>query len=489
MRRASLIVLFSVSLLAGLPAKTQTLKVDVLLQEVTSTVTDSDGMLVKDLRPEDFIVEVDGTPQKIEHFTHGDKVPLSLGLVLDTSRSMETSMAALKGAAEAFVTRMYPEDESFIVTFDMNAAVRQGFTHDPQRLLKALQTINVGGSTGLIRGLTQARKKMAQAENPKHAFIVISDGGDSFAGEPEIARFEEQLDGIDVLIYAVQIQDPGEVNTIEKVARRSALTNGVRSTPAAFRPDLARGLMESISTESAGKYFYIDATTVPGLLSRELSSTFEAIFTELRGQYSIGFYPRSDKAASSRVQVRTVNPAFNVRTSAPHSRQNVDTDADPYETALLTAESARRRGETAEALRTLEHATILNRSDPRAFRRLADLWASQGRFQQALETLNKLQSLGPLNGADHLVFGTALMGIGDASDALAHFAQSLKLAPENPKIYLQMYNAYMKLNQPADGLSILDEYLKRFRDDEGHDFAVERANELRPAVRSNGPSQ
>src|SRR6185295_18977995 len=133
----------------------------------------------------------------------------------------------------------------------------------------------------------------------------------------------------------------------------------------------------------------------------------------------------------------------------------------------------------------LEHATILNSSEPRAFRALAELRVAQRRFQQAMEALNKLQSLGPLNGADHLVFGAALLELGDAGDALAHFMQSLKLAADNPQIYLQIYSAYMSLNQPTEALAILDEYLKRFPEDPRRDFAVERANKLRAVSKPN----
>jgi VWFA-related protein len=480
MARWTFITILGFSLVAGLTATAQTLRVDVLLREVITTVTDSDGRLVTDLHPEDFIVELDGTPQKIEHFTHGKNVPLSIGLVLDTSRSMENTMTALKAAAESFVSGMHPEDESFIVTFDFKATLLQGFTHDPERLFNALQTVAAGGSTGLIRGITKARKNMAQAENPKRVLIVISDGGDSFSDEREVAGFQEQLDGIDVLIYPVQFQDLDETNTITKLAGHSRLTtDNLHGTPAGFRPDLAKRLMASIASESAGKYFYIKMTSLPNLLSRQLNDTFENIFTELRGQYSIGFYPGSDETASSRVRVRTLNPAYHVRTSAPHARPAAEADADPYETALLRADAEKRRGQGADAIRTLEHATILNSSDQRAFRALAQLYADQGRFTQALEVLNNLQSLGMLSGADHLIFGNVLLQLGDTSDAQVHFLQSLHQAPENPQVYFQLYKVYMNLNQPANALAILDQYLDRFPEDAGRDYAVERANKLR----------
>jgi tetratricopeptide (TPR) repeat protein len=174
-----------------------------------------------------------------------------------------------------------------------------------------------------------------------------------------------------------------------------------------------------------------------------------------------------------------VNPAYHVRTSAPHSPTPTEADADPYETALLRAVAEKRRGQTADAMRTLERATILSSSDPRAFRALAQLYADQGRFTQALEVLNNLLSLGTLNGADHLIFGNVLLQLGDNSDAQVHFVQSLQQAPENPQVYLQLYNVYMNLNQAANALAILDQYLNRFPEDPGRDSAIERAKKLR----------
>jgi tetratricopeptide (TPR) repeat protein len=130
-------------------------------------------------------------------------------------------------------------------------------------------------------------------------------------------------------------------------------------------------------------------------------------------------------------------------------------------------------------MRSLEHATIIKPSDPRAFRSLAALYAEQARFPQALEILNTLQSLGPLNGSDHLIFGNVLLQLGDTSDAQSHLLQSLQQTPENPPVYLDLYNVYMKLNQPANALAILEQYLNRFPDDPGRDAAIERANKLR----------
>src|SRR5579862_1637455 len=77
----------------------QTIRVDVLLQQVTATVTDSDGHLVTHLRPEDFVIELDGIRQQITHFSADDNLAFSVGLVLDRSYSMKPIIVAAQSAA------------------------------------------------------------------------------------------------------------------------------------------------------------------------------------------------------------------------------------------------------------------------------------------------------------------------------------------------------------------------------------------------------
>src|SRR5438309_1373084 len=72
----------------------QTIRVDVLLQRIVATVTDAEGRFVSNLRPDDFIIEVDGVSQTMVHFTQDAETPISLGFVIDTSRSMKFATPA-----------------------------------------------------------------------------------------------------------------------------------------------------------------------------------------------------------------------------------------------------------------------------------------------------------------------------------------------------------------------------------------------------------
>jgi Ca-activated chloride channel family protein len=478
------IILISVGLTLicqSAPEQAQTIKVNVSLQQVTATVTDDDGKLITDLKPEDFIVELGGTAQQIAHFTRDTDIPVSVGLVLDTSTSMEASVEAAKAAASTFIGGMHPRDESFLMTFDTAINVRQGFTHDSSKLFSALDAVSIGGATSLIGGVNEAAKKMEQASNRKHALIVISDGGDSRAAEAEVLKFHAEISGLETLIYAVQVQD---INLATAYAL-SAPPPNAKTLPlvtAAYRPDLAHKLMEAMADESGGRYFYIDVTAKRSEVAHELSDTFEEIFAELRAQYSIGFYPPSG-AEGIKVRVRTVNPNYHVRTSSPQLGPPESDDDNTYESALKTAEQSEQHEQYSQAIQALQHAAKLNDSDPRAFRMLGKMYVLTQDYRKAFDALNNLQSLTVLNGVDHFLFGLTLLGLDDAGAAQSHLIESILLMPEYPQTYLQLYTAYMKLNKPQDALTTLEDYLKRFPDDRDHALAIERANKLRTLLK------
>src|SRR5262245_29373912 len=131
--RACVIGLLILAAVLSLPAQ-ESLRVDVRLVNVTATVTDADGRYVNDLRIEDFALEEDGVPQKITHFTQDHEVPVSVGILLDTSGSMLARMQKATGAVEHFVRSIHRDDDIFLMTFTARPVVRQDFTSDRQRI-------------------------------------------------------------------------------------------------------------------------------------------------------------------------------------------------------------------------------------------------------------------------------------------------------------------------------------------------------------------
>jgi len=144
---------FTVSLLLmGLTLAAQTptaLRVDVRLVNVVATVTDSVGRHVSNLTADDFTVLEDGVPQKITHFTQDYDVPVSVGILLDTSGSMQGKMSAATEAVEHFLNRVHPDDDIFLMTFARTIKLEQDFTSDRRKLSRALNNITISGGTVL----------------------------------------------------------------------------------------------------------------------------------------------------------------------------------------------------------------------------------------------------------------------------------------------------------------------------------------------------
>jgi tetratricopeptide (TPR) repeat protein len=379
-----------------------------------------------------------------------------------------------------FITGLHPRDESFLMTFDNNPTIRQGFTHQPTKLFDALQNVSIGGGTALTESVTQAAQKMRQASNRKHALILISDGGDIFATRSNLHPFLKQIPEMETLIYSIHMVAANVTNAVTSHARATSTPTLPRNT-AAFQPELAAELMESIAKESGGRYFHIDLDDSPTETSRRLNRAFEEIFTELRAQYTIGFYPPA--RMSSATNLRTVNPDYRVRATPPQIGQPVITDDDPYETALKAAREDEQEGRLTAAIHELEHAAILSDSDPRAFRALGRLYVEEKQFSKAVESLNVLGSLTLLSGADHFILGTALLGLDDVSAALEQLTRSIALTPDNAQAYLALYTADMKLNKTSEALSVLEAYLKRFPNDPKYGELLEQANKLRATLK------
>ena len=125
---AALIVAAMARVLAG------QVHVDVRLVNVVATVTDAHGRYVADLTADDFIVEEDGKIQEITHFSQDRDVPMSVGLLLDTSGSMDRKIRTAVDSVDRFIRRIHPDDEIFLITFSGQSVLRQDFTDSRDKL-------------------------------------------------------------------------------------------------------------------------------------------------------------------------------------------------------------------------------------------------------------------------------------------------------------------------------------------------------------------
>src|SRR5215470_3881525 len=172
-----LIPFFMVSLLWSQDAPFK-LSVNVDLTEVHVNVTDEKDRPVGNLKKENFRVFEDRKEQQITVFKHED-APISLGLVIDNSRSIEPRKQRLDAAALSFVRKSNPNDETFIVHFDDTARIDRDFTDSIPALEEALAGVKPFGQTAIFDALILALEHMENAKHLKKAILLITDGVDN----------------------------------------------------------------------------------------------------------------------------------------------------------------------------------------------------------------------------------------------------------------------------------------------------------------------
>jgi VWFA-related protein len=175
----------------------------VELITVTATVTDQTGRFVPGLRKEDFVVYEDDQPVEVTHFS-AERVPVSLGIVLDTSTSMagEKIREALAALDRFAYDLLDQQDELFIYRFSNYPALVQGWTTDRQLIARALGRMTADGGTAMYDAVVEALPLAARGRHPKKALVVISDGNDT-SSRAEIREVKQRIRESEVLVYAI----------------------------------------------------------------------------------------------------------------------------------------------------------------------------------------------------------------------------------------------------------------------------------------------
>ena len=175
------------------------------LINVTATVSDGRGRFVSGLRQEDFRIYEDGQPRPITHFT-AERVPVSLGIVLDTSGSMEgEKMTAARRALQRFLYELLgPEDEVFLYRFDSRPQRLVGWTADKELIAREIRRIQPRGATTLYDAVAEAVPMAASGRHRKKALLVISDGNDT-SSYTKLNELKRMIRESEVLVYAIGI--------------------------------------------------------------------------------------------------------------------------------------------------------------------------------------------------------------------------------------------------------------------------------------------
>jgi VWFA-related protein len=180
-------------------------KSGVELVNVTATVSDASGRFVSGLRQEDFIVYEDDQPVGVTHFS-AERVPVSLGIALDTSGSMAGSkIQEAQDALDRFLYDLLDKnDEIFLYRFSNYPVMLQDWTKDRQLLTRALGRITPNGGTAMYDAVSDAIPLAQKGQNRKKALLVVSDGNDT-ASTTNIREVKAQIRESEVLVYAIGI--------------------------------------------------------------------------------------------------------------------------------------------------------------------------------------------------------------------------------------------------------------------------------------------
>ncbi len=204
--RAAATGLALVAALAALQAQAPPqFKTGVELINVTATVSDTGGRFVPGLRKEDFRVYEDDQLQVVTQFS-AERVPVSLGIALDTSGSMAgDKIQEARVALDRFLSDLLdPGDEIFLYRFSDYPVLLQGWTTDRALLSGALGHAVPNGGTAMYDTMADAVPLAAQGSRQKKAVVLISDGNDTSSNTP-LADLQQLIRESEVLVYAIGI--------------------------------------------------------------------------------------------------------------------------------------------------------------------------------------------------------------------------------------------------------------------------------------------
>jgi Ca-activated chloride channel family protein len=182
-----------------------TFKSGVELINVTATVTDRDGRFVSGLQKEDFTVLEEGRPQDVTHFSN-ERVPVSLGILLDASGSMTADkMSSARSAIDRFVYDLLDkDDELFFMQFANRPDLIQDWTTDRKAISRAAARVNAYGGTALYDAVADAVPIAAEGKHAKKALLVISDGNDTNS-DMLVGELRQLIRQNEVMVYALGV--------------------------------------------------------------------------------------------------------------------------------------------------------------------------------------------------------------------------------------------------------------------------------------------
>jgi VWFA-related protein len=291
--------MFAAAACAGF-AKAQdatTFSADVRVVNLFATVHDSQGHVVRNLTKDDFTLEEDGRPQTIRYFSQESGLPLTVGLLIDTSLSQRRVLGEERSASHRFLSQVLrpDKDRAFVIHVDREVELLQDLTSSRQKLDDALAELETptrgqrsgggrrggpdagrwrGGGTQLYDSVLLASDELMRKLPGRKALILLTDGVDT-GSKVSLVRAIESAQRADALAYSILFSDP----EMQSGRRRDyhSRYSGVDG----------KQILQRLSRETGGSFFEVSD-------SRPISTIYTQLEEELRNQYSVGY--SSDQA-------------------------------------------------------------------------------------------------------------------------------------------------------------------------------------------------
>ena len=257
------------------------IKVDVSLVVLHTTVLDDRGKFVDGLKGENFRVFEDKAEQKLSVFKRED-VPVSMGLVIDNSGSMRDKRPRVNEAALTLVQASNPQDESFVVNFndDYYLDLDKDFTSSIPELKEALERIDARGSTALYDAVIGSMDHLRKGRKDKKILLVVTDGEDNVSRN-SLEKTLREIQKANVVIYTIGLFSDEDKKNKKKAMRA----------------------LKDISAASGGVSFFPENVD-------DVHNICDQVARDIRNQYTLGYYPSNTKKDGTfrTVQVDIIPP-------------------------------------------------------------------------------------------------------------------------------------------------------------------------------------